>query len=271
MNIPKCPRLAIFAWVVLSLMLVFSLTSRRRPAHHDDDDASEHNFQEAGNSSNMTFQLRKQGVVSKHSRTFHRYQAVWTTHNVTRNVTVEEWVQSMLTCNETLHAFLDVLRQTPFDGFFFETRPVNATTVKTKPFEFVLVDAPDLYQFATGKASPRKFAEPLANCTAHDLDTACVFVSLHADTTLVSPQPPTDTALLPHYSNLASFCRLQAPRRVVHTVWQLALQTYLLAVTKTNHHNNIWLSTAGMGVPWLHLRIAQRPRYYTYASFRDET
>jgi hypothetical protein len=30
----------------------------------------------------------------------------------------------------------------------------------------------------------------------------------------------------------------------------------------------VWLSTAGAGVPWLHLRLDDRPRYYGFAPFR---
>lgn len=30
----------------------------------------------------------------------------------------------------------------------------------------------------------------------------------------------------------------------------------------------LWLSTAGMGVPWLHVRIVRRPKYYRHAAYR---
>lgn len=30
----------------------------------------------------------------------------------------------------------------------------------------------------------------------------------------------------------------------------------------------VWLNTAGGGVPWLHLRIDSRPKYYTFEPYR---
>jgi uncharacterized protein DUF6940 len=29
-----------------------------------------------------------------------------------------------------------------------------------------------------------------------------------------------------------------------------------------------WVSTAGMGVPWLHVRLDTRPTYYRHAAYR---
>ena len=295
MSICQCSVSVLFSWLGLLLVLILSLTATNRRRRNQEITSTTHPSNVPASNWTMAFQLQVQGVISKHSRTFHRYQAVWQnyindeetavnpepTRVITRNATVEEWVQSMLTNNETFVAFLNVLQQSPFDAFFFEGRPVNSTTTAAmKPFAFVLVDAPDLYRFATSKASPLKFAKPLANCTAAGTTTmkACAFESLHPDTILVSPQPPNDTAAYRNYSNLATFCRF-APRDTVRTEWQVALQTYWRQVqnmmtnsqhNNNNNNNNIWLSTAGQGVPWLHLRIAQQPRYYTYAPFRDE-
>ncbi len=30
----------------------------------------------------------------------------------------------------------------------------------------------------------------------------------------------------------------------------------------------MWLSTAGAGVPWLHVRLEDRPKYYGHAAYR---
>lgn len=31
----------------------------------------------------------------------------------------------------------------------------------------------------------------------------------------------------------------------------------------------VWLSTAGMGVSWLHVRLDARPKYYGFAAYRE--
>ena len=30
----------------------------------------------------------------------------------------------------------------------------------------------------------------------------------------------------------------------------------------------VWLSTAGMGIAWLHIRLDDRPKYYGYREYR---
>jgi hypothetical protein len=30
----------------------------------------------------------------------------------------------------------------------------------------------------------------------------------------------------------------------------------------------LWLSTSGLGVAWLHVRLDERPKYYTHAPYR---
>ena len=39
-------------------------------------------------------------------------------------------------------------------------------------------------------------------------------------------------------------------------------------VKETMGPANIWLSTSGLGVYWLHVRLDTRPKYYQYAPYR---
>ena len=32
---------------------------------------------------------------------------------------------------------------------------------------------------------------------------------------------------------------------------------------------NVWLSTSGLGVVWVHVQLDSSPKYYQYASFRE--
>ena len=34
-------------------------------------------------------------------------------------------------------------------------------------------------------------------------------------------------------------------------------------------YRTLWLSTSGLGVAWLHLRLDHEPKYYQYAPYRD--
>lgn len=215
----------------------------------------------------MEFKLVEEGKT-RSGAAFQRYQAFMQE----KSVSIQEWTQSMLSESESsssssLSSFLNILQTNcPYKAFFFETRPVTSTAqMATKTFEFVLVDAPDLYEFATTRPNPKAFAEYFSNeCT-----TACVFSSLHKDATLIAPKAPPQqgsTDLVP-FSHLADFCRKADPDVVTKT-WRLAIQTYVQQVERQKRP--LWFSTSGLGVSWLHFRVDQRPKYYTYRPFRDE-
>jgi hypothetical protein len=113
----------------------------------------------------------------------------------------------------------------------------------------------------------------------------------------------TAQQLLLPYAHLANFVR-QAPAHQVTGLWQMAASAYLEALQLDDNNNNneedstsstgsrsnkltstlkkrrrktsgpakaVWFSTSGMGVAWLHFRLDQRPKYYTYRAFAEET
>jgi hypothetical protein len=260
-------------------------------------------------------------------------------------VTVKEWAQS-LAHNSVVTApeLSAVLRQSSFAAFFFETKGVSADTADSVPFEFVLVDAPQLADFINNKADPTAFSNQLESkkCAAQSI--GCRFQNLSGDAVLVAPKPlvslpsassPSSSSplasisalvsasaadansrsnnsaqqqLLP-YAHLANFVR-QAPAHQVTGLWRMAASAYLdaLAVPNNKNSNNneegkgigntgsssknnkilsnlkkhkkkssgggaakpVWFSTSGMGVAWLHFRLDERPKYYTYRAFAEE-
>eukprot|EP00977_Amphora_coffeiformis_P013268 scaffold3421_cov181-Amphora_coffeaeformis.AAC.8 len=216
----------------------------------------------------MEFQLQEEGKLPT-GASFQRYQAIFETGDKKKPVSVQQWTRDMIDIDSSsFQSFLSVLRQNPYQAFFFETRPVTAAKLATTTFEFVLVDAPALHDFAVARPDPQAFAEYFNSCT-----NACVFTSLHKDATLVAPKPPPDAAEnnnnnLATYSHLADFCR-KANSELVAATWKLAIQTYVQQVER-QATLPLWFSTSGMGIAWLHFRIDQRPKYYTYAKFREE-
>jgi hypothetical protein len=49
----------------------------------------------------------------------------------------------------------------------------------------------------------------------------------------------------------------------VRALWRVTADTMLDQISDTP----IWLSTAGLGVIWLHLRLDSRPKYYSYRTY----
>lgn len=149
--------------------------------------------------------------------------------------------------------FIRLLVGTPFPAFRWETPPVTIGSV-SQPFEFVLLDSPDLVI----RPDPRAFSEHFSAAQAGGI---VEFSNLGGDAVLVAPCPddqPLD------YAHLAAFLR-HAPLVQQHALWQAvaaAMQRRLGSIP-------VWLSSAGGGVAWLHLRLDDYPRYYGYAAYRN--
>lgn len=213
----------------------------------------------------LDFRLQEEGHLAS-GAAFQRYQAVTRDGEKSKAATIQQWTHAMLSTADpsSFQAFLEILQtKNPYRAFFFETRPVKASNMASKTFEFVLVDAPDLYQFATLRPDVQAFGEHF-HCTG---SAACVFTSLQGDATLIAPKPPIQ-ADLTTFSHLANFCRKAQPETVAET-WKLAIQTYVDQVERQSQRN-LWFSTSGLGIAWLHFRVDQRPKYYTFPQFRGE-
>src|SRR5207248_1989453 len=153
-------------------------------------------------------------------------------------------------CDEVFRSFfINILTDAPYAVFRWETPPVAAASVD-RPFEFVLLDSPGL---ATSP-DPTPFAEFLRDDSASDSTVS--FPNLGRDAILVVPRP---IALRSVYGHLAAFVR-GAPETQVHALWARVGRV----MEETLGPAPVWLSTAGAGVPWLHVRLDSRPKYYGY-------
>ena len=149
--------------------------------------------------------------------------------------------------------FLGILADSPFSAYRWETPPVTRGTA-ARPFEFALIDAPDLAR----KPDASAFA---AYFDAAGGDGISVFENLGKDATLVVPAPVAGEAA---YGGLAAFVR-SAPEQQRHALWRTVGRT----VEEKLGDRPLWLSTAGGGVAWLHVRLDSHPKYYSHAAYRD--
>ena len=65
------------------------------------------------------------------------------------------------------------------------------------------------------------------------------------------------------FAHLAAFVR-GAPAQQRHVLWQRVAD----AMMRRLSGQPVWLSTAGAGVSWLHVRLDDRPKYYSFSEYR---
>lgn len=169
--------------------------------------------------------------------------------------------QQLLSFQEVLHkwqedkffinAYNQILAQSSFPAFFWEHPPMTKNSLEA-PYEFVLVKSSSLERVTP---EPHTFATYFKNN-----QSVVSFPNLRGDATLVVPSPQGHEK---QYSHLANFVR-QAPDNQVNDFWKKVGKIY----QKQLGANKKWLSTAGLGVYWLHVRIDSRPKYYRYKPYK---
>jgi hypothetical protein len=145
-----------------------------------------------------------------------------------------------------------LLADSPYRAFRWETPGITAATA-AQAFEFVLLDAPGLAR----EPDPEAFASHFAHAGEA---TVIDFANLGGDAALVVPCPLADASA---YGHLAQFVR-SAPTKQRDALWR----TVGDAMARRLGAKPVWLSTAGAGVSWLHVRLDDRPKYYGHAAYR---
>ena len=148
--------------------------------------------------------------------------------------------------------FIELLREVPFSAYRWETPPVTSAS-QDRPFEFAVVDDPALGH----PPDPSPFAPHFAEADADP--GIAVFDNLGGDAKLVAPCPQGPESA---YGHLAAFVR-EGPASQNHALWQAVAA----AVVRRIGERPLWLSTAGGGVAWLHVRLDTRPKYYRYRPY----
>jgi hypothetical protein len=139
------------------------------------------------------------------------------------------------------------------DAVYWEHPALTDSNV-TLPYEVALIDAPAL---STCRGDPRPFDSQFAACPGSEVTA---FENLGGDATLIVPTPASPQA---DYAHLLSFLRT-ADQRQIDAFWRCAVAN----LRQNLSHRPIWLSTAGGGVNWLHVRIDSFPKYYKHPHYR---
>jgi hypothetical protein len=178
------------------------------------------------------------------------------TYRVTKDGASLRWrtfAEALQRADELRGVLIEALASAEHAAYFFECAPwlagldpaVEWVLVPTRAFD---VTTPD----------PSSFRDLLQGAVH-----VTTFANLRGDATLVVPTEDADRAV---YGHLASFVRA-APRAQVDALF-VAVGAALEAV-RARSKDTLWLSTAGLGVDWLHVRIDSRPKYYRHGPYKQ--
>ena len=147
--------------------------------------------------------------------------------------------------------FNTLLAEIPFEAFYWEVAPMTKTQTSL-PFEFVVINSNPLCHIIPDQTAFQAYFT--------EGKTVVNFLNLGKDAHLLVPTPIGDVSC---YAHLAQFVR-HAPAAQQDEFWKTVGELYGAGLNE----QPLWLSTAGLGVSWLHLRLDSRPKYYRYEGYK---
>lgn len=146
-------------------------------------------------------------------------------------------------------------------GYVWECPSVSESSKASTPFEFVVIPALTL---ARRTPNPKDFIAHMPT-----RNSVVSFPNLSGDAVLVVPTLPLLHDYT-HMGHLASFLR-HASRATSRLLWRVVAETLQKRLQKAGRATKVWLSTSGLSVPWLHIRLDAKPKYYQYTPYKDAT
>lgn len=162
------------------------------------------------------------------------------------------WLEALRDDADARGVLTEALRAAPFRAYLWET-PAAVPGDDDTTAEMAVIDSPSLGRTRTDSSA---FAQAFRAANG----SIATFANLGGDAVLVAPHP----VHAPGSPHLAAFVR-SASERVVDALWTAvadAVSEWLAA-----HHRPVWVSTSGLAVPWLHVRLDSVPKYYAYRAY----
>ncbi|HEX3663973.1 MAG TPA: hypothetical protein VHU23_01910 [Rhizomicrobium sp.] len=149
--------------------------------------------------------------------------------------------------------FIRELAAIRFPAYFWEMPPVRRDMIG-RSYEFVVVRSDAL---ADMHPDPDAFSGKFRDVTR----SVATFRNLGGDALLLAPRPSGEAA---HYTHLAAFLR-GAPAQQRHDLFVFLAEAIDRELLRTA--SPIWISTSGLGVGWLHIRLDSVPKYYQHRPY----
>ncbi|KLL05465.1 MAG: hypothetical protein MRERV_1c166 [Mycoplasmataceae bacterium RV_VA103A] len=183
----------------------------------------------------------------------------YTVNSESGKLTYRDFINILKVKDENfLRTFRDELNRASAEmsAYFWECVPVSSNTID-KEFEFVLVKSEALNSIRQDYSS---FQEHFRKSSDNQ---AVSFLSFSGDTLIVPVPKGAD------YKNISKFTD-NSRMEQWETLWQKVGEKMEENLINANGATR-WLSTSGLGISYLHVRIDRRPKYYSHQEYLTET
>ena len=132
--------------------------------------------------------------------------------------------------------------------FYWRTTPVNKTKMSVFKTEFVQTN------YLNAKQDYSAYQSYFTNRAITTDNSIVAFPNLSGDTILIVPIPVKGKK----FTYIKDFID-NSSLKLQHSLWRRVAKEAKKLLKK---HNRIWLSTHGEGIPYLHIRLDTKPKYY---------
>jgi len=172
------------------------------------------------------------------------------------DISYRDFLEGLRAKTDILGDLVKTLKKGPFETYFFETPPATESSLDST-FEFILANAVELKGVTEDTEA---FREHFDGCT----ESVTSFPNLGGDALMVVPCPSSHAT---HFSSLGAFMST-ASNDQVEAFWS-RVGSEALNHWRRRKGEKVWMSTSGLGVYWLHLRLDSRPKYYTHGPYKN--
>ncbi len=148
--------------------------------------------------------------------------------------------------------YLSLFKKYGFSSYIWETPPISTNSLD-QAFEFVILNSPRSSQIPDVNTFYEYFDKNTKN------NGIVSFLNLGHDAMLVVPSP---LRVGSDYSDLVEFFT-NAPLDQQRALWKVTAHEIKIKLSS----DNLWVSVAGGGISWLHIRLDDQPKYYRYTPY----
>ena len=193
-------------------------------------------------------------------------------YNFERNNIVLSYKEALQLLEAQNIEFIDILtssiEQFPSPAVFWECIPVTYNQLSNQSFEYVILPAKELNDINVNITPFQdKFKDHIGEPNIK------VFSNLKKDAVLIVPTPNNEeetTEPPSYFAHLSKFIRGAKIKQIQHFWQNIGASMLNTLASSTDPNKKLWLSTSGLGVSWLHVRIDTRPKYYNYIEYKKE-